>query len=75
MIVPAIPNSELANCVLDNQPEGGSKLCHKSNIMYEWKCELCDGSYIGETSSIEHADLTWHLIQHHSKDTCIFLAT
>ena len=24
MIVPAIPNSELANCVLDNQPEGGT---------------------------------------------------
>ena len=49
------------NCVMDNQPEGG-KLCHKSNIMYEWRCELCDSSYIGETSrnffsrSLEHMD-------------------
>ena len=49
------------NCVMDNQSEGG-KFCHKSNIMYEWRCELCDSIYIGETSrnffsrSLEHMD-------------------
>ena len=49
------------NCIMDNQPDGG-KHCHKSNIMYEWKCDLCESSYIGETSrnfysrSLEHMD-------------------
>ena len=46
-----------SNCIVDQQ---GGKLCHKSNVMYEWKCKMCDSSYIGETSrnvfsrSIEH---------------------
>ena len=63
-IVPATPktvNLQSANCIM----------CHKSNIMYEWKC---DSSYIGETSSIEHADLTWHLILH-SQETSIATST
>ena len=50
-----------SNCIMDNQP-GGGKQCHKSNVMYEWKCEQCESSYIGETSrnfysrSLEHIE-------------------
>ena len=50
-----------SNCFMDNQP-GGGRQCHKSNILYEWKCDNCESSYIGETSrnfysrSLEHID-------------------
>ena len=52
-----------ADCYMDNQP-GGGKLCHKSNVLYEWVCRACENKFIytGETSrnfytrSKEHLD-------------------
>ena len=38
-----------ADCTIDNQ-QGGGKLCHKSNVLYEWECNQCDNIYTGETS-------------------------
>ena len=49
------------NCYMDNQVENG-KMCHKSNVLYEWQCRSCDSKYIGETSrnfftrSLEHVE-------------------
>ena len=31
------------------QPEVG-KMCHKSNVMYQWTCRICGENYVGETS-------------------------
>ena len=37
-------------------------MCHKSNVLYEWKCRSCNSKYIGETSrnfytrSLEHLE-------------------
>ena len=49
------------NCFMDQQVEE-AKLCHKSNVLYEWKCRSCNSKYIGETSrnfytrSLEHLE-------------------
>ena len=46
---------------MDQQKEEG-KFCYKSNVLYEWKCDECDSSYVGETSrnffsrSLEHIE-------------------
>ena len=46
------------DCIMNSQE--GNKKCHKSNVMYEWVCNKCPSSYIGETSrnfytrSLEH---------------------
>ena len=53
------------DCYMDNQPGGGT-LCHKSNVLYEWICRICDTKFIytGETSrnfytrAKEHLDKT-----------------
>ena len=49
------------DCYMDNQVENG-RMCHKSNVLYEWQCRICNGKYIGETSrnfytrALEHLD-------------------
>ena len=35
------------DCIMDSQ---SGRNCHKSNVMYEWVCNGCPSSYIGETS-------------------------
>ena len=74
-------------CVMCSQP-GGGKLCHKSNIVYEWTCNEDGASYIGETSrnfftrANEHLDkfnkngkdsfLRNHQIEKHNNDELNF---
>ena len=51
------------DCYMNNQEESG-KICHKTNLLYEWQCRSCDSKYIGEretsrnfyTRSLEHVD-------------------
>ena len=46
------------DCIVDKQ---GGKNCHKSNVMYEWKCKSCYSSYIGETSRNVYSRSAEHL--------------
>ena len=42
-------NCSKSDCYMDAQPEVG-KMCHKSNVMYQWTCRICGENYVGETS-------------------------
>ena len=35
------------DCIMDDQ---NGRNCHKSNVMYDWTCNNCPSSYVGETS-------------------------
>ena len=61
-----------SDCVIDNQP-GGGKLCHKSNVLYEWKCRNCDNVYIGETSRNCYTRAKEHMGKAHEKSKESFI--
>ena len=60
------------DCVIDNQP-GGGKLCHKSNVLYEWKCQKCESVYIGETSRNCYTRSKEHIGKAHEKSKDSFI--
>ena len=57
---------------MDSQP-GGGKLCHKSNVLYEWKCRDCENVYIGETSrsGFERIEEHWRYFENLSEKSHI----
>ena len=49
------------------------KLCHKSNVLYEWKCRNCNNVYIGETSRNCYTRAKEHMGKAHEKSKESFI--